>query len=173
MKITDIKKELRKVDHEQLIDFIVDLYKKHKSVKAQLDFFLNPNEQELFTNYQDKILYAFFPKQGYILKYEDAKQAITDFKKFNPSSSLVAELMLFYTEMAVKLTYDIGIDDDRFYGDLEFFYFSALTLMKKENLLDKFAEHAAKVVNASIDLGCTYDCLSQDYEEFYSKKAKL
>ena len=48
MGITEIKKELRKLDKEKLVELVADLYKKNKSVKELLDFFINPNEQELF-----------------------------------------------------------------------------------------------------------------------------
>jgi hypothetical protein len=38
MGILDIKRELRKLDQEKLIDLVTDLYKKNKSVKEFFDF---------------------------------------------------------------------------------------------------------------------------------------
>ena len=48
MGLTHIKKELKKLDKDKLIDLIADLYKNNKSVKEFFDFYVNPNERVLF-----------------------------------------------------------------------------------------------------------------------------
>ena len=63
MGILEIKKELKKFDKDKLIDIIADLYKKHKTVKEYFDFFVNPNEKQIFSKYKDKIFEAFYPKR--------------------------------------------------------------------------------------------------------------
>lgn len=65
MGLVDVKKELKKLDKNKLIELLAELYKKNKSVKEFLDFYANPNERELFEKYRDKVLEAFYPKQGY------------------------------------------------------------------------------------------------------------
>ena len=89
MALTDLKKELKKLDKEKLINLIADLYKKNKSVKEFLDFYVSPDENELFKKYRDKVFEAFYPKRGYGYKLKDGKQAISDFKKFEPATELV------------------------------------------------------------------------------------
>lgn len=42
MGLSDIKKELKKLDTEKLINLIADLYTKNKSVKEFFDFYVNP-----------------------------------------------------------------------------------------------------------------------------------
>ncbi|MCA6432179.1 MAG: hypothetical protein IM574_01110, partial [Cytophagales bacterium] len=106
MGLTDIKKELKKLDKDKLIDLVADLYKKNKSVKEFFDFYVNPDERELFNKYRDKVFEAFYPKRGYNYKLKDGKQAISDFKKLGTSSDLLADLMLFYVETGVKFTND-------------------------------------------------------------------
>jgi hypothetical protein len=169
MGLKDIKKELKKLDKDKLIDLVADLYKKNKSVKEFFDFYINPNERELFNKYRDKVFEAFYPKRGFNLKLKDGKQAIIEFKKLEPSSDLLADLMLFYVETGVQFTNDFGDIDEGFYSSIETTYISALTLMKKENLLEKFADRAGKVVNDTSGIGWGFhDYLDNVHSDFYA-----
>ena len=169
MGFSDIKKELKKLDKDKLIDLVADLYKKNKSVKEFFDFYANPDERELFNKYRDKVFEAFYPKRGFSLKLKEGKQAISDFKKLGPSSELLADLMLFYVETGVKFTNDFGDIDEGFYSSIEKTYVAALTLMKKENLLDKFADRAGNVVNDSSGIGWGFhDFLCDAHSDFYA-----
>nr|WP_314896088.1 DUF6155 family protein [uncultured Flavobacterium sp.] len=168
MSLTQLKKELKKLDKDKIIDLIAELYKKNKSVKEFLDFYIEPNERELFHKYRDKVFEAFYPKRGYNFKLKDGKQAITDFKKLSPSADLLADLMLFYVETGVQFTNDFGDINDGFYNSLGSVYNQTLTLISKENLLEKFAGRAEKVVEDTIDMGWGFhDYLGSVYAEFY------
>jgi len=170
MGLTDIKKELKKLDKDKLIDLVADLYKKNKSVKEFFDFYVNPDERELFIKYRDKVYEAFYPKRGYNFKLKDGKQAISDFKKLGPSSDLVADLMLFYVETGVKLANDFFDIGEGFYSSVETTYVAALTLMKKEDLLEKFADRAVKVVSDTSDIGWGFhDYLYSVHTDFYAE----
>jgi hypothetical protein len=168
MGLTEIKKELKKFDKDKIIDLVAELYKKNKSVKEFFDFYINPNEGELFNKYREKVFEAFYPKRGYNFKLKDGKQAISDFKKLGPSADLIADLMLFYVETGVKFTNEFGDIDEGFYSSLETTYDEALTLMRKEQLLDKFADRARKVVSDTSDIGWGFhDDLCDAYFDFY------
>ncbi len=65
MGLTELKRELRKLDKDQLIGLISDLYKKEKSVQQLLDFYVHPNEKELFREYSHTVSTAFYPERGY------------------------------------------------------------------------------------------------------------
>jgi hypothetical protein len=172
MGLTEIKKELKKLDKDKLIDLVADLYKKNKSVKEFFDFYVNPDERELFNKYRDKIFEAFYPKRGYNLKLKDGKQAISDFKKLGPSSDLLADLMLFYVETGVNFTNDFGDIDEGFYSSIETTYVAALKIMKKENLLDKFADRAGKVVSDTSGIGWGFhDYLCDIHSEFFPENS--
>jgi hypothetical protein len=169
MGLIDIKKELKKLDKDKLIDLVTDLYKKNKSVKEFFDFYVNPNERELFEKYRDKVFEAFYPKRGYNYKLKDGKQAISDFKKLGPSTDFLADLMLFYVETGVKFTNDFGDIDENFYSSMETTYVAALTLMRKENLLEKFADRAGKVVSDTSGIGWGFhDYLGDVHSDFYT-----
>jgi hypothetical protein len=169
MGLEDIKKELKKLDKDKLIDLVADLYKKNKSVKEFFDFYVSPNERELFNKYRDKVFEAFYPRRGYNYKLKDGKQAISDFKKFGPSADLLADLMLFYVETGVKFTNDFGDIDEGFYLSMETTYVGALTLMQKENFLEKFADRAGKVVSGTSGIGWGFhDFLIEAHSNFYT-----
>src|SRR2546423_9501676 len=168
MSITDIKKELKKLDKDKLIDVIISLYKINKSAKEFFDFYVNPDEKGLFQKYRQKVFEAFYPKHGYDLKLKEGKKAISDFKKLGTSNDLVIDLMLFYVEMGVKFTNDFGDINENFYLSLENTYVQALTLMKKEDLLDKFAKRASAVIKDTEDIGWGFhDYLADVYFNFY------
>jgi len=169
MGLTDIKKELKKLDKDKLIYLVADLYKKNKSVQEFLDFYVNPNERELFEKYRDKVFVAFYPKRGYKLKLKDGKKAISDFKKLGPSTDLLADLMLFYVAAGVQFTNDFGDIDEGFYSSMATTYVAALTLMRKENLLDKYADRASKVVSDTSGIGWGFhDYLCDVHSDFYA-----
>lgn len=168
MGLTDIKKELKKLERDKLIDLVADLYKKNKSVKEFFDFYIDPDERELFNKYREKVFNAFYPKRGFNLKLKDGKTAISDFKKLDPSSELLADLMLYYVETGVEFTNEFGDISEGFYSSLEKTYLGALTLMRKENLLDKFADRALKVVTDTSDIGWGFhDYLAGVCADFY------
>jgi len=169
MGLTDIKNELKKLDKDKLINLVIDLYKKNKSVKEFFDFYINPNEKELFRKYRDKVFEAFYPQRGYTLKLNEGKKAISDFKKLGTSNELVADLMLFYVETGVKFTNDFGDINEAFYSSIETTYTAAMKVLKKEQLLDKFADRAYKVTDTN-DIGWGFhDYLSEVYFDFYGE----
>jgi len=168
MGLTDIKKELKKLEKDKLIGLVVELYKNNKSVKEFFDFYVNPNEKELFDKYRDKVFEAFYPKRGYNFKLKDGKQAISDFKKLGTSADLLADLMLFYVETGVKFTIDYGDINESFYNSLATTFVASLTLMNKENLLDKFEDRVEKVVDDTSEIGWGFhDNLVQVWVDFY------
>jgi Family of unknown function (DUF6155) len=171
MGLIDVKKELNKLDKDEIIDLVAELYKNYKSPKDFLDFWVNPNENDLFAKYRDKVFRAFplEPDEDYSLK--NGKQAISDFKKFHPSADFVADLMLFYVETGVIFTNEFGDIDEPFYSSMETTYESALKLMKKENLLNKFAIRAEKIVDDTDGIGWGFhDSLGDIYCAFYPEQ---
>ena len=73
MGLTDLKKELKKFDKGKLIELVAELYKKNKSVKEFFDFYINPNEKDLFNKYRDKVFESFYPKRGFNYKLKVSK----------------------------------------------------------------------------------------------------
>ena len=152
MGLTGLKKELETLDSSQLTALLVDLYKKNKAAREYLDFYVQPNEQERFEQYRDRVVAAFYPRRGQQLRLREGKQAISDFGKLEPAAELLADLLLVYVETGVRFTNEYGNIDEAFYTSLESTYVKALTLLKQENLLARFADRTAQVVHDTSDI---------------------
>lgn len=168
MGLSDIKKELRRLDKDKIIEIISDLYKKYKPVKDYLDFYIKPDEKKLLFEYRDKIFYSFYPERGNNFKLKDAKKAILDFKKFSPSPEILADLMIFYVECGVDFTNDFGDIDGPFYKSLEKTYVEALSILEDEDILEKFRDRANKIEIESDGIGWGFgDFMSETFYNFY------
>jgi hypothetical protein len=144
------------------------MYRKDKNAREFLDYYLNPDESRLFEEHKARIREEFFPKRGDTLKLSIARHAINNFKKYEPSKKLIADLMLCYVECGVEFTNDYGNINESFYTSVEGMHYSALDLMSMECCLEKFKERAAKIVHDSkrID-GGFHDGLVYLYNEYY------
>ena len=171
MGLTDLKKELKTLDKDQLITLIADLYKKNKAAQEYLDFYVQPNERERFEKYRAKVVEAFFPKRGYQLRLREGKKALSDFQKLEPAAELVADLLLVYVETGVRFTNEYGDIDEAFYAGLENMYAKSLALMQQGKLLAQFATRTAQVVRDTSGIGWGFhDYLAEVRDEFYPKK---
>ena len=171
MGLTDLKKELKTLDKDQLVALIADLYKKNKAAQEYLDFYVQPNERERFEKYRTKVVEAFFPKRGYQLRLHEGKKAISDFQKLEPAAELLADLLLVFVETGVQFTNEYGDIGEAFYTSLENAYAKALALMQQEKLLVQFAARTAQIVrDARGSSGGFYDYLAETREDFYPKK---
>jgi hypothetical protein len=169
MGLAGVKKELKKLDKGKLIGLIADLYQKNKSVREFFDFYVQPDEEKLFRKYRARVYEAFYPKRGYKHNLKAGKQAISDFKKLGPSAGLLASLMLSYVETGVRFTNEFGDIDENFYSSLESTWAAVLKLMKKEGLLDAFAERAAKVVQDADGIGWGFHYyIAGVYSEYFA-----
>jgi hypothetical protein len=68
MGFREVKSELKKLDRDELIRHISELYKKFKPVKEYFDFYVSLDEDEVLMRYKDKVKEGFYPKRGYELK---------------------------------------------------------------------------------------------------------
>ncbi|HKK75105.1 MAG TPA: DUF6155 family protein [Saprospiraceae bacterium] len=168
MGLREVKSELKKLDKEQLIKHIAELYKKYQPVKEYFDFYVEPDEEKLLEKYKQKVHEAFFPKRGYRLKLGEARKAINDFKKLGPSAGHLSDLLLCYVENGVAFTNTYGDIDERFYISVENTYGKALELMQKNDLLKSFQHRAYRIVTDSDRIGWGFhDELSDLYHQTF------
>ncbi len=168
MGLREVKSELNKLNKEELIKHISELYKKYKPVKEYFDFYINPDEQKLLEQYKEKVTEGFFPKRGYQLKLSISRKAINDFKKLGTSAESLADLLLHFVENGVDFTNEYGDIDENFYTSIENTYSNALDLIDKNGLLDKFEERANKIVVDTENIGWGFhDYLGDVYYQHY------
>jgi hypothetical protein len=167
-----LKKELQKLTQEQLIEQILDLYDKNKSVKEFYTFYLNPaNEKDLFEKYKQVIYNEFYPKRGEPkTRFSVCKKAISDFKALSPALELVADLMLCLAENACEFTCEFGDMWEGYYTSAENNFDAALKFIARHNLLDKFKLRAEQCVEWSSPCGWGFcDAIPDIFYEYYQE----
>lgn len=168
MSKAKLKKELNNLSKENLVEQILDLYDKNKSVKEFYDFYLNPhNEKELVEKYKKIIIKEFNverPERSG-LKFSVAKRAISDFRDLQPSPEALADVMLTLPEYACEFTYTYGDMEETFYNGAYNNFVTALKFIHKHDLLENFKLRAEQCVKwASV---CGYGFADDIAEVFY------
>ena len=136
-----LKKKLQSLTNEQMIETVLEMYDKLKPVKEYLEYYLNPNEKEMFEKYKTIIVNEFYPigkSAQPKTRFSVAKKAIIDFRALKPSSELLGDLMLTLHEMACKFTCDYGDMWEQYYESVTTNFKNALNFLEKTNLLDNF-----------------------------------
>lgn len=136
-----LKKHLQTLTKEQVIEQVLELYDTCKPVKEFYEYYLNPNEKEQFEKYKAIIVNEFYPKGKYTepkTRFSVAKKAIADFSSLKPSPRLVGDLMLTFSEMACKFTYDYGDMSEQYYNSTVINFERALKFMQNNGLLNDF-----------------------------------
>jgi len=168
MGIKETRNKLKDLSKEILIELIIGLYQKNKSVKEQLDFRFDPNEKELLKSYKAKVLEAFYPKRGDMFHLKIGKKAISDFKNLKPSLESQIDLMIYYVECGVQLTREYGDIDENFYSSLEGVYSKAMKLIDNNELHEKFKDRSFKIVDRTKNIGWGFhDFLGDIYGQTY------
>lgn len=168
MSKRELKKELEMLDKKKLINLISDLYDKDKSVKEYLDYYLNPNEKETLEIYIARVREAFYPKRGFGFKLANGKKAISDFRKLNPSSESLIDLLMCYVESGVEFTNDYGDINEGFYSSIESVYHNAMKLIDKNGLHNNYKIRAFNILEKTKDIGWGFhDTLSDSYYDIY------
>lgn len=166
----NLKKELQKLTKEQLIEQVMELYKKYKPVKEYYDFYLNPNEKEPLEKYKEIIANEFYPKRGEPkMRFSVAKKAIADFKALGPSPLLLADLLLLLPEVATEFTRDFGDMWEQYYISAANNFDVALKFISSQELFPQFKERIKKCVEIASECGWGYgDDLYQTYGNYFT-----
>ena len=166
----NLKKELQKLTKEQLIEQVLDLYKKYNPVKEYYDFYLNPNEKELFKKYSEIITNEFYPKRGEPkMRFAVAKKAIADFKALSPSPLLLADLLLLLPEVATEFTRDFGDMWEQYYISAANNFDVALKFISSHDLFPQFKERIKNCLEMASECGWGYgDDLHEVYYNYFS-----
>lgn len=156
MSLTTVKKELQQLEKNNLIDLCLTLYKKNKLVKAYLDYYADPDAEALYKTYKTKVEEAFTILRKRKPKLKNAKQALKDFKVFDPAPDMMANLLLFYVEMGVKYTKRYGDMSMAYYEGLTKIYREALVIIEKEQLHRSFKTLAFDLYQKTEGIGWTF-----------------
>lgn len=115
-----LTKYLQSLKKKELENQVLELYSKFKPVAAYYNFVFNPNEQKLLEEVKFKISKEYFPvgRRRPKARRSVAQKAIKHFLTLGMDPSLLAELMVFNIETAVKYNHRKQIKQDSFYKSI-------------------------------------------------------
>ena len=159
--LTELKKELKKMEHPELVVLISNLYKSNDKVKEIINvkFVGEKYQEEILEVYKEKMFAEFFPKNmRKIPSFKAAKAMITEFKKVG-SFEMVLDLMLYYVECGDEFTNEFGDIDGPFYDRLCSVYgqfIDQLNCKGTEDLYLKFKERIDNLISSASNIGWGY-----------------
>ena len=161
MTITELKKELKKMEYSEFIELISILYKSNDKVKEIINvkFVGEKYQAEILEVYKEKMFAEFFPENmRKIPSFKAAKAMITEFKSVG-SFEMVLDLMLYYVECGDEFTNEFGDIDGPFYDRLcSIFgqFIDQLNVKGTEDLYLKFKDRIDNLVSSSSNIGWGY-----------------
>lgn len=149
MGLREVKKELDQLEKDQLIHHLTELYKKYSEVKEYLNFFADPDEKKLIEKYKERVYEGFYPARGWRLKLGRSRKAINEFKKLGISTEADADILLYFTEVAVQYAREKKPKNETYYTRLENSFLKALEYMKKNLVLEDFHQRCDYILERS------------------------
>ncbi len=105
MSKASLKKELMSLDHDQLVEVILNAYSSSKEAKEYFEFFLNPDADTLLEKKTDIIAKELNrTRRGYSkARISAIRNTIRDFAAYGPGDEYVYRLMLDTIRMIVGM----------------------------------------------------------------------
>ena len=158
MSKTTLKKQIKELTKEQLMEVMLELYDARKEAREYLEYYVNPDENKMFEKYNAVIRKEFFPQKGRAKgRTSVCKKAVKDFISLHPSPKLIAELK--YSLVETIMEYAVS---SRFWlresqeNTLLAFFKDSLEYMFSNYLLDYFDRRIYKLLKKSDTSRCPF-----------------
>lgn len=168
MSKATVKKLLRSMSKEDIIEMVIEMYDVRKEAKEYLEYYANPDENGKLEEYKDIICAEFYPEGRRLPKarLSVCRKAVADFKKLKPSADALAELMLSYMENAIEFTHDFGDMSEQYYVSVEGNFAKTVKFIAKNGLWEKFDKRLQQCVSWASVCGYGFaDGIDDIYEE--------
>lgn len=114
--IRELKKQLSNYDKDELIKLISDLYKNNQSAQQQISMIIDPaTTSDVAATYKKRIDAGIW---GHYIDLHSAKSAVSEFKKICHDDFTIIDMMLYYVNSCVQLSFNFGDIDAPFYNSL-------------------------------------------------------
>jgi len=131
-----LRQQLAHLDKPALLTLVKDLYEASDSNRDFIQARCQDGEggAEILEKYRGKIIEQLYPKRGEPkLNLEEARKAITDYRKATGNLPGTAELLMTNVEQGAEFTSDYGDIDQRFYNSVESALNELATLLLRES----------------------------------------
>ncbi len=141
-------KYLQSLDKEELETQILELYDKFKAVKTYYNFVFNPKEEKLIEEAKFKISKEYFPVNGRKPKARRsvAQKAIRHFQDLELDPLLLADLMLFNIEIALKFNAEKRTTREAFYKSILNSFREAVTFVEATGLNPTYSKRLSEIL---------------------------
>jgi hypothetical protein len=167
----DVKKQIKKIDKQQLIDLVGDLYRLSADNKRffHTRFSLDKDSLESYKRIIQGAIHPYL-EDNEVLDIETANKAIKSYSKAIDNPLGEAELMIFYVECGNNFTLSYGDIDENFYDSVLDMYELAIETVKElplDNQKD-FKERLHEIMESGAGIGWGYsDGLSGLYHKAF------
>ena len=170
MSKADVRKYVKSLDKDSLVELVMELYSARKEVKEILEYKISPDEDSKLEDYKEIILKEFFPMRGYgQLRFSVCKKAIKEFRQLNPSPAAVADLMLYFVECATEYSSEVGDLWEAYYDSTCINFGVAMKFIGSLGFQAEFEPRIQKILQECEDTGWGFpEIMWQVYEEYNS-----
>ncbi len=169
MSKSQVKAVLKSMDKDEIISMVMDMYSARKEAREYLDFYAEPDEKAKLEEYKKIIRNQFYPSRGFLSKtpsFSVCRKAVSDFKKLKPSEDSLADLMLYYAELACEYAYDWGNMGEQYYESVEKNFGRTLVFIVNNDLWDKYHDRIKNCIHWASRGGWGFgDCINEMYFE--------
>lgn len=105
MSKASVKKALKELDHEGLVNLLMDLYACRKDAKDFLEFWANPDEDKELERVKERIHKLFFLPQNRPRRKPDMteiKTLVKNFRTLGPDPEKIADLLIYLPEQMLE-----------------------------------------------------------------------
>ncbi|MCF0199124.1 MAG: hypothetical protein HUK02_07340 [Bacteroidaceae bacterium] len=173
MSKAKLKKLLKEMPKDEVINLVMELYDAKKEAKEYLEYYLEPDECAMLESYRRIIKEEFYPTKTLWepkTRFSVCRKAISDFSKLKPAPENMAELMVSYMEYATQFTFDYGDMWEQYYDAVERNFERTLKFVTVHALLPAFRLRLHQCVLWSKHCGWGFeDAMTDLYDEYCAK----
>jgi hypothetical protein len=144
-----LTKYLQSLKKKELENQVLELYSKFKPVATYYNFVFNPNEEKLLDEAKFKISKEYFPvgRRRPKARRSVAQKTIKHFLTLELDPSLLAELMVFNVETAVRYNQRKQMKQDSFYKSMFNSFIEAVNLIESNGLKSVFWKRLNEILD--------------------------
>jgi len=168
MKTSELKVIISRLGERELCDLLLELAALRQENREWLLAKLRGNAgiDETIKYYKKKIEDAFFADNK--IHLNNARQAISDFKKISEKRELMLDLMVYYAECGTRLAEESGDLYESFYDSIMGIFIDVVRILEKsgdKDLMETFRPRLKWIVEHSAEGWGMQDTLDGYYEE--------
>jgi hypothetical protein len=152
MSKRELKKYLAQLPKEELEEQIVALYDKFIPVKTYYDFVFNPKEDKLINDAKLKISDEYFPvkRKRPKMRRSVAQKFIKHFISLGVDNFLIADVMFFTIEVAMKFSSKRNVFYESFFKSIQTAYDQAVSFIIEKGIHKDFEDRVNAIKQEAI-----------------------